>query len=217
MEDLKDKVVLITGAGPGLGRALALAFAARGAGVALNDISPLNVDETVEQITAAGGRARGYTFDLAKRMPVTALVAQVLEDWGRIDFLVNCAAVEPQAAILDMDEWDWHRTLDVNLSGAFFTTQQAGRAMRTQGGGVIVNLACVPDEDRPLPGRAAYLASQAGLAGLSRSAAAELAEHGIRVHLVCPQWSLAELAALPDERAELVWQVLMLCSGAGAA
>lgn len=217
MDRIKDQVVLITSAAPGLGRALALAFAARGACVAVNDLNPLHVEAAVGQISAAGGRARGYIFDLAKRMPIMALVMQVLEDWDRIDILINCTAVEPQAAILEMDEWDWHRTLDVNLSGPFFTMQQAGRAMRAQGSGVIVNLVCGQAQGRSLPGRAAYLSSKAGLAGLTRVAATELAEHGIRVHAVCPEWREAELAAMPDVLAEVVAQVLGLCSGAAGS
>ena len=133
MTDFSDKVTLVTGAGRGIGRHIAEAFASQGAVVAANDITPINLDETVQRITSAGGRARAYIFDVAKRMPVQAMVDQVLEDWGRIDILVNNAGVEPHASILDMDEWDWHRTLDVNLSGPFFAMQHVGRAMRQRG------------------------------------------------------------------------------------
>ena len=130
-----DQVVLITGAGRGLGRALALAFAREGARVAANDLTPINLDETLAQIQAGGGQGRGYIFDIAKKMPVQALIEAVRQDWERIDILVNNAAVMPRAGILEMDEWDWRRTLDVNLNGAFFTTQSVGRVMRAQGGG----------------------------------------------------------------------------------
>ncbi len=140
MTDFKGKVVLITGAGKGAGRRLAVAFAKHGAIVAANDISPINVEEVVEEINAGGGSARAYIEDVAKKVGVQALVKGVEDDFGRIDILVNHAAVEPHSPLLDMDEWDWHRTLDVNLTGAFLMTQSVGRVMREQGGGVIINL-----------------------------------------------------------------------------
>jgi NAD(P)-dependent dehydrogenase (short-subunit alcohol dehydrogenase family) len=183
MNDFNGKVVLITGAGKGSGRALAKAFAAQGATVAANDISPLNVEELVEEIKASGGMARDYIEDIAKKVGVQALVKDVEDDFGCIDILVNHAAVEPHIRLLDMDEWDWHRTLNVNLTGAFLMTQSVARVMREQGGGVIVNLIteAVGDEG---PTRAAFLASMAGLESFSLQAARELAPHGIRVHAV---------------------------------
>ncbi|MBN1452824.1 MAG: SDR family NAD(P)-dependent oxidoreductase [Anaerolineales bacterium] len=189
MKDFKGKVVLITGAGKGAGRRLAVAFAKLGATVAANDISPINVDEVVEEINADGGNARAYIEDVAKKVGAQALVKQVEDDFGRIDILVNHAAVEPRSALLDMDEWDWHRTLDVNLTGAFLMTQSVGRMMREQGGGVIINL-IPPDsgvteagrDESPL--RVAFLASMAGLGAFSQQATNELAPYGIRVHAV---------------------------------
>ncbi len=181
MDDWTGKVVLVTGAGKGAGRGVAEACAARGASVAANDVSPVNLDETVAHILATGGQVRAYVEDIAKKMTVQALLQQVLEDFGRIDVLVNCAEVEPQKTVLEMDEWDWQRTLDVNLSGAFLLTQSVGRIMREAGGGVIVHVGeRAKGEDR----RAAYFASKAGLAALVRAAQAELAACGVRVCLV---------------------------------
>jgi len=183
MTDFKGKVVLITGAGKGSGQKLAEAFARQGAIIAANDISPVNVEEVVEKITADGGHAKVYIEDVAKKVGAQALVKGVEDDFGRIDILVNHAAVEPRSPLLDMDEWDWHRTLDVNLTGAFLMTQSVGRVMREQGGGVIINL--LPEASREgSPMRAAFVVSMAGLESLCRQAARELAPYGIRVHPV---------------------------------
>ncbi|KAF0109086.1 MAG: putative oxidoreductase [Anaerolineaceae bacterium] len=179
--EFAGKVVLVTGAGKGTGRLVAEAFAARGATVAADDITPVNLDETVAHIIAAGGRVKAYIADIAKKLPVQGLLNQVLDDFGRLDFLVNCAEVEPQKSVLEMDEWDWARTLDVNLTGAFLLTQSAGRIMKEKGGGVIVHIggrAGGPER------RAAYFASKAGLEAMVRCAAEELAAFGVRVHLV---------------------------------
>jgi 3-oxoacyl-[acyl-carrier protein] reductase len=180
------KVVLVTGAAREPGRALSVAFSRWGAVCASNDLNPLGLEETMKRIAEAGGKGKAYLFDVAKRMPVQALVDQVLEDWGRIDILVNCAAVTPSQSILEMDEWDWHRTIDVNLSGVFFTTQQVSRAMRKQGGGVIINIAgWYGDEPLLKKNRAAFLSSQLGMAGLTLSAAEEFKKDPIRVNQVC--------------------------------
>jgi NAD(P)-dependent dehydrogenase (short-subunit alcohol dehydrogenase family) len=183
MTDFNGKVVLITGAGKGAGRKLALAFAEHGVTIAANDISPLNVEDLVQAINASGGQAKAYIEDVAKKVGVQALVKGVEDDFGRIDILINHASVEPQTPILDMDEWDWHRVLDVNLTGVFLMTQSVGRLMREQGGGVILNLISEAGRDES-PMRAAFLASMAGLEAFSQQAARELAPHGIRVHAV---------------------------------
>ena len=179
MKDLAGKVVLITGAGKGSGRTLAEAFAKRGAIVAANDISPVNVEEVVDEITRQGGRATAYVEDVAKKLGAQNIIKQVEDDHSRIDILIHHATVEPHVPLLDMDEWDWHRVLDVNLTGAFLMTQSAGRVMRSQGWGVIVFLITAPSRDGGKD--AAFVASVEGLRGLSRQAARELNPHGIHV------------------------------------
>jgi NAD(P)-dependent dehydrogenase (short-subunit alcohol dehydrogenase family) len=203
MGELADKIVLVTGAGKGTGRAIAEALAMRGAIVATNDITPINLDETVAHIMASSGRVKAYVKDIAKKMPVQVLVNEVLDDWGRIDILVNCAEVEPRCSLLEMDDWDWQRTLDVNLTGTFLLMQSVGRVMRSQGGGMMVNLGARAKSHEK---RGAYFVSKAGLLALTEQAAAEFAADNIHVYFVTPEGvanlvekviSLVE-AGLPD-------------------
>jgi 3-oxoacyl-[acyl-carrier protein] reductase len=228
-EVLKGKVVLVTGAGKGVGRAVARVFARHGALVAANDITPVNLDVTIAEIENEGGLVRDYVCDIAKRLPVRSLVDQVVADWGRVDYLVNCARVDPRAVLVDMDEWDWHRTLDVNLSGAFYTMQAVGRLMRAQRSGVIVNLALDLNPGAELLGRGAYIASKTGLIGLTRAAAQEFAAYQVSIYLISQSDEVAVLGeelegsivslptdtiADPDQVAQVA---LHLCSGGAGA
>ena len=176
-------VVLVTGAGKGAGRVVAEAFAGQGARVALNDIAPNNMDAMQQNWSARGYQVKSYVEDVSKKMPAQALVNQVLEHWGRIDVLVNHAVVEPSASVLEMDEWDWHRTLDVNLTGVFLMIQAVGRVMREQKRGVIINLMSLSGRTGLL-NRSAYVTTQMGLIGLTRQASQELYGYGVRVHAV---------------------------------
>jgi NAD(P)-dependent dehydrogenase (short-subunit alcohol dehydrogenase family) len=196
VNDIRDKVVLITGAGRGCGRILAAAFAERGAYVAANDISPVNVDDVVREITEKGGHAKAYIEDVAKKVGAQHIIKQVEDDFGRIDVLINHAAVEPRVALLDMDEWDWQRVLDVNLTGTFLMTQSAGRVMRAQGGGIIINLITQVAAEQSK--EAAFAASMDGRKGFTQEARRELGSYGIQIH------------ALPGDRDQIVEKVFAL-------
>jgi NAD(P)-dependent dehydrogenase (short-subunit alcohol dehydrogenase family) len=183
MMSTEPQVVLITGAGRGAGRQVAEAFASQGALVAVNDIAPNNLDSMLEEWKDHGYHVKAYVEDVAKKLSAQMLVKRVLEQWGRIDVLINHALVEPNTPLLEMDEWDWHRTLDVNLTGAFLMTQLVGREMRERRGGVIINLMSLAGRTAAL-NRSAYVTTQMGLIGLTHQASRELYTYGVRVHAV---------------------------------
>ena len=216
MDALKGKVVLVTGAGRGLGRELAVAFADQGAIVAANDLTPVNLDVTLKLIHERGGKVKDYLFDVAIRMQAQAMLDEIVDDLGRLDIVVNHATVRPRASILDMDEWDWRRTIDVNLSGPFFLIQAAGKIMERQGGGVVVNIGEADVNLDGLTEHAAYHASKIGLAGLTRQAGNELGKKNINVHLVCPGDPPGSVEILLNKDSEHPWsvveRVLFLCS-----
>ena len=202
--NFKDQVVLVTGAGRGIGKAIALAFAREGAQVAVNDINPASCEAVANEITTLGGEAAAFHADVSNKLAVQALLIDLEDRWGRIDVLINNAGVEPHKPIVQLDEWDWDRTIDVNLKGAFICSQSAGRMMIKQGGGVIVNIASIAGRAAGLRDRSAYVASKTGLIGFTKECAREFAAHRIRVNAVCPGVIVTEMTAhLRDNAAQM--------------
>lgn len=184
--DLSGQVALVTGAGRGIGQAIALRLAECGAKVCVNDIDPHTAQATAEAIATSGGESMIHPASVAQRVEVKAMCQAVLARWGRLDILVNNAGIEPTASILQMSEEDWDNTLAVNLKGTFLCSQAAGQMMKAQGQGVIVNIASIAGHSIPISLRSAYCASKAGMVGFTKECAREFAEYGIRVNAVCP-------------------------------
>lgn len=178
MTKLKGKVALVVGAGSPLGRAAAELLAAEGAWVGANDWSPTAAEKVVAAINAAGGKAQAYPADASKKLSFQTALEQVLDKKGKIDLLVNATSVQPQASLLEMDEWDWRRALDLNLSAVFLSMQSVARVMREHGGGIMINLVAAEGEEST----ALYQSAAAGVVALSSAAAKEFGALNIQVH-----------------------------------
>jgi NAD(P)-dependent dehydrogenase (short-subunit alcohol dehydrogenase family) len=187
MSDMHDKVALITGASSGIGRATAEAFAARGAKVVLAARRAHELSTLTGEIESRGGKAASIVTDVAVAKDVERMVAYAIETFGRLDYAVNNAGIEGRISpITDLPEEEWDRVLDTNLKGTFLCLQYEARAMLAGGhGGSIVNVGSVNSFLGFATG-SAYVASKHGQVGLTTSASAELAPHGIRVNIACP-------------------------------
>lgn len=219
--DLSGRAALVTGAG--VGRAIGLALAKAGASVAINDINPDRAFRAAAEINQMGGRAIHWQGDVCNRFQVSALIETARDAFGRVDMLINAAGVLKTGPFLTLDEWDWRRVIDVNLTGAFFCSQLMGRVMADEGGGTIVNIASTAGYPAPLPDGAGYVASQAGLLGLTKQIARELGPSGIRVNAICPaniSQTSSEITSNALRRCGTVEEIasvaLFLCSDAAS-
>ena len=184
--------VIVTGGGRGIGQATAAAFAAEGADVLVLGRTPADLEATVASIQADGGSAWAQTCDVCDEREVDAAVAAAVARWGRIHVLVNNAGIDDDTPFLEVDRARWRQVLDTNLTGAFLMAQAVAREMATTGGGAILHNASIDASggDGPF---VAYNASKAGLLGLNRTMALELAEHGIRSNCVSPGFTHTEM------------------------
>jgi NAD(P)-dependent dehydrogenase (short-subunit alcohol dehydrogenase family) len=217
IQTLTDKVAIVTGAGRGIGTAVARKLAQAGARVAVNDQNPDRAERAAAAIRAGGGQAIGIMADVSNKFQCVHLVETTREEWGQLDILVNCAAIHPQSTILKMDEWAWQRVLDVNLKGTFFMSQLCGRVMNDENGargGVIVNIASTAGWETPLENQAAYCAAKAGIIGFTRECAREYAAYGIRVYALPLPEGVEDVGMLGADTAVTV---LNLCAGDTAA
>jgi len=185
MSILSGRVCIVTGAGQGIGRAIALALAREGAVVAVADIDEKMAGDVAAELRDGGGEAMAATVDVSQRAQVMALVDAVASRFGRIDVLVNNAGIVLMVPTLEITEAQWQEVQDVNLKGALFCSQAAAKVMLRQGSGNIINIASIAAH-RSSPGASAYSASKAGLLALTGVMAAEWGPHNIRVNSISP-------------------------------
>jgi 3-oxoacyl-[acyl-carrier protein] reductase len=185
MNELANQIAVVTGAGRGIGQAIALKLAASGADVVAVDLKPEFCAETVQKVQALGRKAWAVGANVADAASTDAAVEQILKEPGRVDILVNNAGITRDGLLMRMSEADWDAVLDINLKGAFLFTKALTRALLKQRSGRIVNIASVIG----LMGNAGqcnYAASKAGLIGFTKSCAKEFASRGVTVNAVAP-------------------------------
>jgi len=182
----QDRVVIVTGsAGPGMGQAVARAFAREGAKVVINDISSGRVIKVTEDIKSTGAEVLGMPCDVSKLDQVKAMVQRTLDQWGRIDILVNNAAYYTLSEFVDMTDEVWDQAIDICLKGTFYCSRAVLPGMIKQKYGRIVNFSSGVVL-QGTPSRSHYAAAKAGIIGLTRNLSTEVGKHNITVNCVCP-------------------------------
>ena len=184
--DLVDKVAIVTGAGRGIGKAIAIALAREGANVVVNDIDIQTAEEVVKEIKSLGWKALAIQVDVSDSKEVNQMVQLALKKYKRIDILVNNAAIIRRGTIENLSEEDWNKVIDVNLKGAFNCMKTVAGIMKKQRYGKIVNISSVAGKVGDLASASCYGASKAGMICLAKSLARELAAYNINVNVVAP-------------------------------
>ena len=205
--DLSGQTALVTGAGAGGGRVIALALAANGASVAVNDLNIERADDVAEKIGEDGGSAIPLQADVSNRFQTANMIERARDAFGGIHILVNAASIFHAEPILKVDEWNWRRQIEVNITGAFFCMQLVGRVMADEGGGGIINLSSVEAYRSSVPAGIGYITGSAGVIGMTRQAARELAPHGIRVNCIAAKTQ-------DGSTSDVAGAALFLCSDA---
>jgi len=197
--DLTGKVALVTGAGRGIGQAVAVGLAKAGADIACISRTEANARKVGENVRELGRKAQSYAVDVSKAGEVTAVVDKILAEFGRVDVLVNNAGVTRDGLLMRMPDEDWQTVLDTNLAGAFHFTRALSRSMIKQRAGRIINIASIVGITGNA-GQANYAASKAGLIGFTKSIAREFASRSITCNAVAPGFIETDMTrALKEE------------------
>ncbi|WP_028782754.1 3-oxoacyl-[acyl-carrier-protein] reductase [Thalassobacillus devorans] len=208
---LEHQVALVTGASRGIGRAIALELADKGAAVAVNYAgSEAKAQEVVEEIEANGGKAIKIQADVSKEADVKDMVKQTIEAFGRLDILVNNAGIAKDNLLMRMKEEEFDQVIDTNLKGVFLTTKAVTRQMMKQKSGRIINIASIVGVSGN-PGQANYVAAKAGVIGMTKSNAKELATRNILVNAVAPGFITTDMTdELSEEQREEMLKMIPL-------
>ena len=202
MGKLDEKTAVVTGGGRGIGRDISLALANEGASVVVSDIDEGTASQTADEITAAGGKAVTAVGDVSKSEDAKGIIDKSVEAFSGADILINNAGITRDGLIIRMTDEDWDKVISVNLKGAFNMIKAASRIMMKKRYGKIVSITSVVGI-MGNPGQSNYAASKAGLIGLTRSAAKELASRNVCVNAVAPGYIETEMTrSLPDEAKE---------------
>jgi 3-oxoacyl-[acyl-carrier protein] reductase len=198
---LTGQVAVVTGASRGIGRAIALKLAGEGAAVVVTATTVEGAQRTADEIAAAGGKALAVKVDVSVAAEVESLFKDAVAAFGRLDILVNNAGITKDGLLLRMKEADWDAVMDVNLKGAFNCTREAAKLMSKARYGRIVNVSSVVGE-MGNPGQANYCASKAGMIGLTKSVAKELARRNVTVNAVTPGFIETDMTHELSEKAK---------------
>ena len=210
---IKDKTIVITGAGRGIGRALAVRFATQGANVALLDLNAADLAAATQQCTELGVRAMAYTVDVSREADISAALDAVVRDFGSLDVIINNAGIVKDALLIKVKDGDvvgkmsleqWRAVIDVNLTGVFLCAREAAeRMIKLAKGGVIINISSISRHGNA--GQSNYAAAKSGVASMTVVWAKELARYGIRVGSIAPGFTHTDiLAAMKPEVLEKV-------------
>ena len=191
---LADRVAIVTGAGNGIGRAIALAMVRAGARVVAADVDGGAAKATADAAARLGGKSLALDTDVGDLAAIDRMALRAVEAFGRVDVLVNNAGVTRRAGIMDLTEQDWDRIMRVNGKGVFFCLQRVAREMISRGGGTIINIASVAGKGYVGASNAIYATSKGGVIALTRLAALQLARHKITVNAICPGVTVTALS-----------------------